>query len=109
MIRTTRWRSDLFSLPDRPTVMNARLTILMPTIARGRIKRNLYKTTQNQGKGNGKVNVKAKETKVMKFDLSGSTTEPTKNIKILVLFIKESKSMDHQSKYTVYKMSFFEL
>ena len=76
-----------------PTVVNARLTILMPTIARGRIKRNLYKTTKNQGKGNGKVNVKAKETKVMSFDFSGKSTEPTENITHVLLFIREFKNM----------------
>ena len=93
MIGATRGRADLFSLPNRPTVMNARLTILMPTIARGRIKRVLYKTTQNQGKGNGKVNVKAKETKVMSFDFSGKTTEPTENITHILIFISEFENV----------------
>ena len=108
-MKTSRGRADLLFLPNRPTFIHARVTILTETIARGRIERILYKTTQNQGKGNGKVNVKAKETKVMKFDISESTTEPIKNINFLVLFIKESINMVHQSKYTVYKMSFFEL
>ena len=92
-MKTSRGRADLLSLPDRPSSVHARLTILTPTIARGHIKRVLYKTTQNQGKGIGKVNVKAKETKVMSFDFSGKSTEPTENIAHVLLFIREFRNM----------------
>ena len=109
LMKTSRGRADLLFLPNRPTFIHARVTILTATIARGRIERILYKTTQNQGKGNGKVNVKAKETKVRSFDFSGKSTEPTENITHVLLFIKEFKNMGKYLKYSVYKLSFFQL
>ena len=53
--------------------------------------------------------VKVKETKVMNFEFSGNTTEPAKNINQILLFIREFKNMGKCSKYSVYKLSFFEL
>ena len=45
----------------------------------------------------------------MKFEFSGKTTEPTEKVPFTLLFIREFKNMGKYSKYSVYKLSFFEL
>ena len=51
----------------------------------------------------------AKYNQKKKFYFPQSTWEPAKDMTQLVLFIKESKNMGKHSKYSVYKLSFFQL